>query len=159
MLSAVSVAFLGGKFFSSQGIRAQTTESAEKSLEEKVDSFFQKLSQPGNHFNSAFEELFREGMISSRASTEAVENISRKYQDLNSFEVGQLREAEKIGSEKIGKDVLMLRYLSKHDNAPVAWTFIFYRPPRSSAQTSSQWNTILIRFDTDLEAFSQYAIP
>lgn len=161
MVFAVFLAFCGGRFFSPPGIQAQSSDVAEKSLEEKVELFFRKLNQPGTQFSSAFEELFRDGAVSSRATSDAVESISKKYQELNTFEIGQYHSLEKIGAEKIGQDVLLLKYISKHDNTPVAWTFVFYHPPRSGSstvQTGSQWKTIFVRFDTDFEAFSQYGV-
>lgn len=156
MFCALFAVLFGGRFFSLQGIQAQSNEATEKLLEEKIDSFFRKLSQSGTHFNPAFEELFREGNVSSKASSEAIENISKKYQELNNYDVGQYRSVEKVRSEMIGQDVFLMKYISKHDNAPVAWTFIFYRPPHS---TGPQWNPIHVRFDTGLEAFAQPGSP
>ena len=142
--------------FRSAFVQAQLTDtSPEEQLDRRVESFFRDLEQSTVSPNTAFEELFRDGGTSPRTTSEAVENMSKKFAELNSSEIGRLHGAEKIGSQQVGKDVFLLKYLSKHDNAPVLWTFTFYRPPRigSTSITSTSntnWNVILVRFDTNL---------
>ena len=138
-------------------VQAQLTDtSLEEQLDRRVESFFRDLEQSTVQSNTAFEELFRDGSTSSRTTSEAVENMSKKFAELNSSEIGRLHSAEKIGTKTVGKDVILLKYLSKHDNAPVVWTFTFYRPPRigspsMTSMSNTNWSVILVRFDTNLE--------
>ena len=79
--------------------------------------------------------------------------MSKKLMDLTSSEIGRIQDHEKINEKPVGKDVLLLKYLTKHDNAPVSWSFTFYRSPRAASSPSGTgWSLIFVRFDTDLES-------
>ena len=164
VLSAVS----GIQFwFPPEEVRAQSTGStAEEFLERKVGIFFRDLEQPNLSTTSvvtAFEELFRDDSSTPRTSSEEVENMSKSFMELSDSGIGRFVSSEKIDSKSMGKDVIFLRYLAKHENAPVLWTFRFYSPPSPrggstpattapSTSSISGWNLNRVHFDTDLES-------
>ena len=163
MLVAVYSALFGNWFLSppERGY-AQLTPPNTEELDQKVVTFFRVLEQAGGTTGTAFEEIFRDASLAPRTTSEAVENMSKRFQDLSNSEIGRLRDHEKIGPTKsVGKDVVLLKYLAKHENAPVVWTFTFYRPPARPGSVGSTttppttsgsgWNLILVRFDTNLE--------
>ena len=170
-LFVISAAFLvvfGNRFLPfPERIHAQLPPASteEASLDRRVEAFFRHLMQSSTSTatEAAFEEIFQDGSQVPRTSSEAVENMSKKFTDLSNSEIGRLHDHEKIGSKPIGKDVIVLKYLTKHDRAPVLWSFMFYRspPPRTTGTTSTTtppmsasntWNLILVRLDTDLES-------
>ena len=131
------------------------TEAAiETSLDNRISTFFKDLNS-GNTSRPAFEELFRDGSVNSRTPSEAIDTMSTKYAELKNSDIGILHNLEKIDSKWIGKDLIVMRYLFKHENAPVIWYFTFYRSPRSAGSagiTANQsWNAIMVRFDTSIE--------
>jgi len=147
-----------------EGIHAQIVSAGteEPSLDQKVEIFFRSLGQSSTSTatKAAFEKIFQDGSSTPRTSSDAVENISTSFMELSNSDIGQLHDHEKIGSKPIGKDVILLKYLTKHDKAPILWSFTFYRSPRTGSTTStstpttssSGWDLILVRFDTNLEA-------
>ena len=158
---------LGNQFwFPFEELRAQQSPSSNTEelllLDRKVETFFSELAQSSSPLTTAtvFEEIFRDGSSTQRVSSEAVDLMSRRFMELSSQEIGRLHVPEKIGTTPIGKDVILLRYLTKHDNAPLLWSFTFYRSPWSGSAISatttmypiSNWNLIHIRFGTDLES-------
>lgn len=161
VILAVLLAVLGNRFsFPPDQVRAQAVETLpEEKLDRKIDSFFRNLEQSIVPTNTAFEDLFQEGPQTPRTSPEAVKNMSEKFTELNSSGfVGRIHGWEKIETKPIGKDVIILTYLSKHDIAPVKWSFTFYRPPSRSTTppigittTNADWNVIQVLFDTNLE--------
>jgi len=166
LIIAVVFAVLGNRFwFPTEQVRAQTTGLNTESQEQKVVAFFRDLEQPNIMAVSvatAFDTLFRDGSQISRTSAEEVETMSKSYLGLSSPEVaGRLYDYEKLPSKPLGKDVIFLKYLSKHENAPVLWTFQFYRSPRvsstgtstvTSTVSSAGWILNSVRFDTEVES-------
>ncbi|MCL2303812.1 MAG: hypothetical protein FWC43_08695 [Planctomycetaceae bacterium] len=150
---SIFLAILGNRFLVPFGqLRAQqsTVSSTEELLDRRVETFFRDLEQAGTlaKTTAVFEEIFQEDSSTPRTSTSAVDNMSTRFMELSSSEIGQLHGCEKIGAKPVGRDVILLKYLTKHDKAPVSWVFTFYRSPRSN----STWNLILVRFDTNLES-------
>ncbi len=161
VILAVLLAVLGNRFsFPPDQAHAQAAETLpEEKLDRKIENFFHDLTQAIIPTNTVFEDLFQEGLQTPRTSPETVKNMSEKFAALNNSGVGQIHGCEKIESKQIGKDVIILKYLSKHDNAPVKWSFTFYRSPQRTGTstigmtppTNADWNVILVSFDTNLE--------
>jgi len=160
VILAVFSVLLGSRFFPlSEQVRAQTTPTtAEERLDLRVGQFFRDL-QSNTPGGTVFADFFRDGSQVVRTASDAVETMSSRYTDLI-LDIGRLHDFEKIESQTFGNDVIVLRYISKHDNAPVLWSFRFYRPPRPtstatstppSSPSGSTWNLILVRFDTNFE--------
>ena len=149
IIFALFLAIFGNRFlFPPDEVRAQ--QPSDELLDRRVETFFNNLEQSSVSAAMAFENLFRDdgsSTTTSRTSLEAVEEMGKKFIDLTNSEIGRMQGRERISTKPVGKDVVLLKYLTKHDNAPVAWSFTFYRPPR----TNTGWSLIRVRFDTDPE--------
>ena len=165
LLFVIIAAFLvvfGNRFLPfPERIHAQLPPASteEASLDRRVEAFFSSLEQANTSTatETAFENLFQDGTQVSRTSSEALENMSSRFIELSSSsELARMLGSEKIGAKRVGRDVILLKYLTKHDNAPLLWSFTFYRPPSrttgSITSTPTTWNLILVRLDTDLES-------
>ena len=99
---------------------------------------------------TAYEQLLAGSPLLKQ--TEAMEDLVRKTDQLEN-RYGQYLEFEPIASRRVGKDLVLLRYLYKCESFPVVFYFTFYRTPRSDAPTekNSNWRVIIVRFDTELE--------
>jgi hypothetical protein len=65
---------------------------------------------------------------------------------------GAFRESEQIGAKRIGKDLVLLKYLFKCEKFPLVWYIAFYRQTNRQAGTNDdQWVVISVRFDTQVE--------
>lgn len=51
---------------------------------------------------------------------------------------------ERVKAQRIGNDVVLLRYLYKFDQLPVVWYFAFYR-------AGDRWVAVSVRFDHEYE--------
>jgi hypothetical protein len=51
---------------------------------------------------------------------------------------------ERVKAQRIGNDMVLLRYLYKFDQLPVVWYFAFYR-------TGEKWVAVSVRFDHEYE--------
>jgi hypothetical protein len=99
---------------------------------------------------TAYEQLLAGSPLLKQ--TEAVEDLVRKTEQLND-RYGQYVEFEPIASRRVGRDLVLLRYLYKCESFPVVFYFTFYRTPRTDmpAEKSNNWWVIIVRFDTELE--------
>ena len=139
-------------------VEAQSTpadSAIETSLDNRISTFYKDLNS-GSTARPAFEELFRDGSVGVRTPSEAIDTMITKYSELKNSDVGMLQSHERIDTKWIGKDLIIMTYLFKHENVPVVWYFTFYRSPRSAGSTGvvanqSSWNAIGVRFDTNLE--------
>jgi hypothetical protein len=144
VLTALLVCSLVGR-----GAIAQESSDAEvDKLQARVSRFLEGVSLGTP--KPAYEELLAGSPLLRQ--TEAVEDLVQKTDRLEDL-YGRYVEFEPIVSRRVGKDLVLLRYLYKCENFPVVFYFTFYRTPRSdvSAETSNDWRVIIVRFDTELE--------
>lgn len=166
LISACLLLFLVD-FKTENRLEAQNASSSETSTDpnqpnrNRVESFFNELMSAStrNSTKTAFEDLFfRDISPGTRASSpsESIETMSSAFFELRNSDVGIMHSSEYIDSKNIGNDLVLMRYLSKHENAPILWYFTFYRSQQRSGEVSSpgqnsNWNLIQIRFDSNLE--------
>ena len=62
---------------------------------------------------------------------------------------GKFRNGERIEAKRIGKDLVLLKYLYKCESLPIVWYFSFYRSDATA--DSSNWVLVAVRYDTELE--------
>lgn len=74
--------------------------------------------------------------------------IEKKY--------GKFQESEQISARKIGKDLVVLKYLFKCESFPVVWYFTYYKDfsHRTSGTEDENWVIVSVRFDTQLESLA-----
>ena len=117
-------------------------------LKARVGVFLEGVSRGTT--KTAYDQLLAGSPLLKQ--TEAVEDLVRKTDELKD-RYGRYVEFEPIASRRVGKDLVLLRYLYKCESFPVVFYFTLYRTPRSDAPAdkNSNWRVIIVRFDTELE--------
>jgi hypothetical protein len=65
---------------------------------------------------------------------------------------GAHRESERLSVRRVGKDLVLMKYLFKCERFPVIWYFAFYREQgRPANGGENDWRVISVRFDTQIE--------
>ncbi len=100
---------------------------------------------------NALTELLEGSPLAKKVA--AVQSLAEKSAQLQD-KYGDFQEAEQIAAKRVGRDLVLLRYLFKCKNFPVVWYFTFYQDfSRTSAGSADQdnWILIAVRFDTQVE--------
>ena len=119
------------------------------SLGDRVSLFFESLSLEKSP--EAFQELLAGSALLNRED-DLRQLVAQTAQLPTKY--GRYRGAEQIGARRVGQDLVLLRYLGKHDQCPVVWTFVFYRPPPPAGKTPAEpeaWRIVSIDFHTEWE--------
>lgn len=104
---------------------------------------------------AAYDELLAGSLLLKQ--TKAIEALVSKTNSLKDL-YGEYREFEMIATRRVGKDLVLMKYLYKCEGFPVVWYFTFYRaPPRGeSSAENNNWRAIIVRFDTELELLGMW---
>ena len=135
-------------FHASSGFSPVTSTVKRSRAKARVSQFLEGVSLGTT--KTAYEQLLAGSPLLKQ--TEAVEDLVRKTDQLKD-RYGQYVEFEPIASRRVGKDLVLLRYLYKCEDFPVVFYFTFYRTPRGDVPTDKNdgWRVIIVRFDTELE--------
>lgn len=108
-------------------------------------------SVSGGQTQSAYQDLLAGSPLLKQA--EALKTLVSRTVELEP-KYGRYRGCERIGSRRVGNDLVLLKYLYKCDNYPVLWYFTFYRTPAPGdlSPEDDTWRVITVRFDTELDA-------
>lgn len=117
-------------------------------LKARVSQFLEGVSLGTTQ--AAYQQLLAGSSLLEQ--TEAVAALVKKTDELKG-RYGQYLEFEPIAVRRVGKDLVLLRYLYKCEDFPVVFYFTFYRPPRPEipSEKANNWRVIIVRFDTELE--------
>ena len=118
---------LWGTLFLADSTSGQMGTSADGDvtvLSKKIDTFFNSVSS--EQVEVGYKDLLAGTLLEKKA--EAVKNLVDRTKELES-RFGKFISSEEIGVEKIGKDVIVLKYLYKCDQFPIMWYFTYYRVP------------------------------
>ncbi|MDR1484771.1 MAG: hypothetical protein LBT09_08110 [Planctomycetaceae bacterium] len=136
-------------------VRAQPYTAPEpyKELDDRIKLFFDDIiANPTNA--AAFDSILATGTLTggSNLIDTSIAEMKTKLDDVKT-RFGNFKDYEKIDAKPIGKDLVIIRYLLKCELYPVVWTFTFYRRsnPASVLAATTQWQTIGLRFDTNLD--------
>lgn len=119
------------------------------SLGDRVSLFFESFSLEKTP--EAFQELLAGSALLGRED-DLRQLVAQTAQLPTKY--GRYRGTEQIGARRVGQDLVLLRYLGKHDQCPVVWTFVFYRPPPPAGTTPAEpeaWRIVSIDFHTEWE--------
>ena len=121
----------------------------EQEIDARIRTFFETLARGSS--TSAFDELLRQSPFSNYEAGQASAELRKKTDEL-SVQYGGMLNHEKCDFKRIGDDLVLTRYISKHENSPIIWTFAFYRKPAgaTSITNPNTWMFIQLHFDTDL---------
>jgi hypothetical protein len=121
----------------------------EQELDTRIRTFFGALSRENS--SSAFEELLRGSPLGSSNANLQTTDLRNKVDELGQ-QFGGIIDWEEYEIKRMGKDVIVMRYILKYDQYPIIWTFAFYRKPTSTSSltTSNSWVLIELRYDTNI---------
>jgi len=142
LLSIVSVT---GRHALAQGAPAEPDETI-MALDARVADFLEGVS--GGQAKTAYDELLAGSELLKQK--EALDELVKKTAELDG-KYGQYKGFERIAAKRVGKDLVLMRYLYKCENLPVVWYFAFYRTADEGPAENGTWRTVIVRFDTNLE--------
>ena len=119
-------------------------------LSEKIDRFFENLISTNLDQKDAFEDLLAGGPVAGQ--DDKIKELVTKTKEFDD-KFGKYHAHERITADRVGKDLVMLKYLYKAENHPVVWYFTYYRDlrqPEASSESGS-WTIIAVRFDTRID--------
>ena len=122
-------------------VRGQEDEEVQR-LQTRIEGFFENLDDDEVEPQKAFADLLAGGPLATgdfKKLLDGVADLEKKY--------GGYIEAEQIVSKRVGRDLVLLKYLYKTPTFPIVWYFTYYRPPSDA----SEWVVITVRFDTRLD--------
>ena len=85
--------------------------------------------------------------------TDAVETLAKTSAEAMT-RYGAYRGSDQLSAKRIGKDLVLMKYLLKCEQFPLVWYFAFYRDFSHQSNTSTiddPWIVISVRFDTQVE--------
>jgi hypothetical protein len=136
--------------FASRAAGAEDTVSADPVVAKLHDRVVRFLESVSTETNTAFNDLLLGSPLSEQK--ESVRSLVDKSKEI-ADRYGAFRESEQVSAKRIGKDVVLLKYLYKCEKFPVLWYFAFYRDfTRSTVAGDDYWLVISVRFDTQIEA-------
>lgn len=149
-----SVKLVGLLIVSSLALATGSSGSAQDdplpAIQKRIDGFFLALTSTDAEPKVAFDELLLGSPLEKSDDVKKLVEEVRKFDD----RYGDFLEAEQISAKRVGKDLVLIKYLYKGQKFPVVWHFAFYRAP-SKAAPPRPWAVILLRFDTRVESLGQ----
>jgi len=144
-LSLVSVVLLAGRDAPAQEFVAEPDREL-VALGDKTTQFLTDVAM--GETRAAFDTLLEGSHLANqekalRALVEKTKELATKY--------GKQIGSEQIAAKRVGKDLVLLKYLYKCEQFPVVWYFAYYRTPNKTAPKKNTWRVVSVRFDTDLE--------
>ncbi len=117
-------------------------------LDQRMSRFLDSIA--AGNVGDAFSDLLAGSQLVEQQP--AVNALVAKAKEINQ-RYGQSREHEQLSAKRVGKDLVLVRYLLKCEKFPVIWHVVFYRNfARAAGATEDTWVVISVRFDTQVEA-------
>jgi hypothetical protein len=124
------------------------TDPVVAKLNDRVHRFLSEIAE--RREADAFKDLLSGSQLAEQ--TAAVKTLVERAKEL-SERYGTYRESEAVGAKRVGKDLVLLKYLYKCEKFPVVWHIAYYRDARGTSNSSDDhWIVISLRFDTQLDA-------
>ena len=94
-------------------------------LDRRVKQFLEGVS--ADDAQAAYQQLLAGSQFAKQ--TEAVKTLVDKTRELKT-KYGDCRNFEQVAVKRVGKDVVVLKYLYQCEHFPVVWHVTFYRSPQ-----------------------------
>ena len=121
-----------------------------ESLAATVQNFFEQIANPAEGTKSGLETLLKNSPFEGNAKDDMIKTLAEKIDGI-SAQFGSYVAFEPIGVKRVGRDLVILRYLYKCQNYPLVWYFVFYRPTPSESETAGKnWRVIHLYYDSQL---------
>ena len=141
----LSILPVTGRHALGQGAPAELDDTI-LALDARVADFLEGVS--GGPAQNAYAELLAGSELLKQK--EALDELVKKTAELEG-KYGRYKGFERIAARRVGKDLVLMRYLYKCENFPVVWYFAFYRPGSAGPAENADWRAVIVRFDTNLE--------
>jgi len=122
------------------------------SLDAKVSQFLKGVSM--GETQNAYKELLAGSRLIEQ--DKALKELTEETQQLQT-KYGRYCGSEQIAAKRVGRDLVLFRYLYKCKDFPIVWYFTFYRtPPRGETPPEkAPWRVVTVRFDTELDLLAR----
>lgn len=121
---------------------AQSSSADDKAVQGLQDATEDFLAGLAIDQEKAFQALLSSGPLEDET-----DKLLPKTQELKKFGAFPGADGvELVKLQRIGRDVVLLKYLQKFERLPVVWHFTYYRP-----DADDEFTLITVRFDTELE--------
>ena len=147
----LSLAALALAATASSAVAQEALDPVISKLDQEVSSFLESISKYDEE--RAFDHLLIGSKL--REQTDAVQQMVAKAEQIERS-YGKHQETERISAKRVGKDLVVLKYLFKCKDFPVVWYFTYYRDFSRAALASdvNNWIVIGVRFNTELESLA-----
>ncbi len=116
-------------------------------LDQRVLRFLEEVST--TDAADAFDNLLVGSPLLKQ--TDALDTLVKTSDDVPA-RYGAFQGSEQLSTKRIGKDLVLMKYLFKCEQFPLVWYFVFYRDfSRASNASDDPWIVISVRFDTQIE--------
>jgi len=132
---------------------AQDTEQPADPVVIKLDQRVMRFldAVPTADADEAFDSLLAGSPLLQQA--DAVETLAKTSTEAMT-RYGAYHGSDQLSAKRIGKDLVLMKYLLKCEQFPLVWYFVFYRDFSRQSNTSvidDPWTVISVRFDTQVE--------
>jgi hypothetical protein len=117
-------------------------------LDQRVLRFLDAV--PTSDADEAFDNLLAGSPLLKQA--DAVATLAKTSAEAMT-RYGAYRGSDQLSAKRIGKDLVLMKYLFKCEQFPLVWYFVFYRDFSRQSNTSAiddPWIVISVRFDTQV---------
>ncbi|MEX2113607.1 MAG: hypothetical protein WD845_10505 [Pirellulales bacterium] len=118
-------------------------------LDQRVLRFLDAVST--TEADDAFDNLLVGSPLLKQ--TDALESLTKTSSDVTT-RYGAYRGSEQLSAKRVGKDLVLMKYLFKCEQFPLVWYFVFYRDfsrQNNGNAIDDPWIVISVRFDTQVE--------
>jgi hypothetical protein len=127
------------------------TDPVVAKLNDRVMRFLNEIAE--RRETDAWRDLLSGSQLAEQ--TAVVKTLVERSKELVE-RYGKYRESEGVGAKRVGKDLVLLKYLYKCEKFPIIWNIVYYRDAgRAATNSDDSWIVISIRFDTQLDALGQ----
>ncbi|MBN2473722.1 MAG: hypothetical protein JXB62_03890 [Pirellulales bacterium] len=146
-LLTLGILLTGPRFSPGQEVASKPDQELTP-LDDQIKQFLEAVSL--GQLDEAYSELLAGSALAKQ--DKLLKELVAKTGQLETL-YGAYRGFEKINSKRIGRDLVLFRYLYKCERFPVVWYFAFYRTaaPGETPAENGTWRVITVRFDTQLE--------
>jgi hypothetical protein len=109
---------------------------------DRCEKFLTNLT--ANNVEQSYEALLKESPLRGGKLDKVTENTKKLFALDAPYGKPSKKGIERVKTQPVGDDLVLLRYLQKFENLPVVWYFTFYR-------TGGRWVLITVRFDHEYE--------
>jgi hypothetical protein len=120
----------------------------EHETDAKVQTFFNAIIKENS--SSAYDELVRQSAFLPTEKEQIAMQMRNRLAEV-SVRYGEMLDYKKYGTRRIDEDIVLSQYILKCENAPILWTFGFYRKQTTSDITNdAPWLLFQLNLDTDV---------